>query len=273
LAGCRGLSHKPKVRAGFPLVAKKDDTAEKRTFTIREMEIGDLDEVYRLGQANFKADLWPMLYRGWDEYEVTTLFNTDGEYCLVAENDEENPPKDERIVGFILGMVMNKSGSAWSYGYVVWLCSHENWGREGVASKLVDKLIEIMVENEGIRIIMADTDPTNERAVKFFTKKGLVDQKPHLYMSSNLEQNPHYRDLVLEYRRENSTEAEAAKRKLTKLLHERKRIELLHNKKRKEKRKLSSNTGTEGQPQRKKAKSKSKKKSARKNKKKAKRSE
>ena len=203
---------------------KRDDSEKKRSFTIREMEIGDLGEVYALGQENFKAELWPMLYRSWDEYEVTTLFNTDGEYCLVAESDEDDPPKGERIVGFVLGTVVSKTGSAWSYGYVIWLCSHENWGREGVASKLMDKLVEIIIENEGILIIMADTYPANDRAVRFFNKKGLTDQKPHLYMSSNLEQNAYYRDILVQYRQENSQAAEQAKRKLRKLILEKRRL-------------------------------------------------
>ena len=178
-----------------------------------------------MGEENFKAQLWPMLYRSWDEYEVTTLFNTDGEYCLVAENDDEDCSPEERIVGFILGTVVNKPGSAWTYGYIIWLCAHPLWSREGVASQLMDELVEIMIENEGIRIIMADTDPENERAVNFFTKKGLTDQKPHLYLSSNLEQNPQYRNLLIKYRQENSTEAEAAKRKIRKLMAEKKRLE------------------------------------------------
>lgn len=185
----------------------------KRTYTVRQMEIEDLAEVYRLGEMNFKADRWPMLYRSWDEYEVTTLFNTDGEYCLVAENDDEDADDDERIVGFVLGTVVSKPGSAWSYGYIIWLCSHENWAREGVASKLVDKLVEIMIEEEGIRIIMADTDPENVRAVRFFTKKGFTDQKPHLYMSSNLEHNPLYFEQIKKSRAVDS-EVEALKKAL-----------------------------------------------------------
>ena len=216
----------------------------KKPFTIREMEIGDLGEVFELGQTNFKADLWPMLYRSWDEYEVTTLFNTDGEYCLVAENDEDNPPKNQRIVGFILGTVVSKPGSAWSYGYVIWLCSHPNWSREGVASGLMDELVEIMVKNEGIRIIMADTDPDNKRAVNFFEKKGLFDQKPHLYMSSNLDLNPTYRNVLMKYRRENSLDAAKIKRKLSKLMVEKKRLENATKKNKDKKSKESKKTET-----------------------------
>lgn len=189
------------------------NNSSKRSFSVRTMEIEDLAEVYQLGAMNFKADLWPMLYRSWDEYEVTTLFNTDGDYCLVAENDDWVPgSKEQRIVGFVLGTVISKPGSAWSYGYVLWLCSHDLWAREGVAGKLVDKLVEIMVEEDGIRIIMADTDPDNHRAVRFFAKKGFTDTKPHLYLSSNLEHNPHYAPLLKKSRAAAQT-AERMKKK------------------------------------------------------------
>lgn len=175
------------------------DANEKGSFSIREMEIYDLAEVYELGESCFRADLWPMLYRGWDEYEVTTMFNTDGDYCFVAENDDFEKgvtPEDERIVGFVLGTVMSKPGTAWSYGYIVWLCAHPNWQRAGVAGKLIDKVVEAFVENEGVRIIMSDTDPSNERAVKFFKKKGFDQQREHVFLTSNIESNPLYSHLL-----------------------------------------------------------------------------
>jgi ribosomal protein S18 acetylase RimI-like enzyme len=174
--------------------SKHRENNHKQSFTVRTMEIDDLAEVYYLGEEVFKPDLWPMLYRSWDEYEVTTLYNTDGEYCLVAENDDEE--SDQRIVGFILGTVIAKGGTAWNYGYVIWLCAHPDWQREGVASKLVDKLVETMIEEDGIRIMMADTDPENVKAVKFFRKKGFSDEKPHVYLSTNLEHNALYSSLI-----------------------------------------------------------------------------
>ena len=177
--------------------SRKPEDSARQSFTVRNMEIGDLAEVYQLGEDNFKANLWPMLYRSWDEYEVTTLFNTDGDYCLVAENDDFVPGgATPRIVGFILGTVISKARSAWSYGYVIWACTYTPWARAGIAGKLLDKLVESMIENEGIRIIMADTDPDNIPAVKFFSKKGFLDQKPHVYLSTNLEANPRYAHLV-----------------------------------------------------------------------------
>ena len=175
------------------------DAEDKPSFSIREMEIYDIAEVYQLGEICFRADLWPMLYRGWDEYEVTTMFNTDGEYCLVAENDnfvKGVTPEEERIVGFVLGTVMSKPGTAWSYGYIVWICAHPNWQREGVAGKLLDKAVEAFVENEGVRIIMADTDPSNERAVKFFKKRGFDQEHQHVFLTSNIENNALYSHLI-----------------------------------------------------------------------------
>lgn len=199
-------------------MSKKDDAKideEKPSFTVRPMEIYDLAEVYDLGETSFRADLWPVLYRGWDEYEVTTLFDTDGDYCLVAENDNYEPgvtPKNQRIVGFVLGTVMSKSGSAWSYGYIIWLCAHPKWQRYGVAGKLVDKIVETFVQNEGVRIIMADTDPSNERAVKFFQKKGFDQEHKHVFLTSNVENNSHYSYLLHETRAAQAREKKSKNR-------------------------------------------------------------
>jgi ribosomal protein S18 acetylase RimI-like enzyme len=86
---------------------------------------------------------------------------------------------------------------------VIWACTYTPWARAGIAGRLLDKLIETMVEHEGIRIIMADTDPENVPAVKFFTKKGFLEQKPHVYLSTNLETNPRYSHLIEKSRKAN----------------------------------------------------------------------
>jgi ribosomal protein S18 acetylase RimI-like enzyme len=164
------------------------------------MTIHDLAEVYELGLSQFKAESWPMLYRSWDEYEVTTRFHLDGEYCLVAENNDEESSR--RIVGFVLGSVVSKPGSAWNYGYIVWMCVHPRWRRRSVAARLVDRLVETMVELDAIRILMTDTDPKNKRAMKFFASRGFDEQHPHVYLCSNLEANPHYAHLRREALRE-----------------------------------------------------------------------
>jgi len=62
---------------------------------IREMEIDDLAPVFHLGERLFTSKKVPTLYRTWDEYEVTNIFQTEPEFCLVAEIDD-------RPIGFAL---------------------------------------------------------------------------------------------------------------------------------------------------------------------------
>ena len=99
---------------------------------VRNMEIDDLAPVYHLGEEVFTSDLYPYLYRTWDEWEVIGLYNTDPDYCLVAEIEEQ-------LAGFILGTIINKS--SWTYGYIIWLGVNPNFQRRGVGDKLVDKLL------------------------------------------------------------------------------------------------------------------------------------
>ena len=47
---------------------------------VREMTIDDVAPVYHLGELVFTSDLYPTLYRTWDEWEVIGHYNTDHEY-------------------------------------------------------------------------------------------------------------------------------------------------------------------------------------------------
>jgi hypothetical protein len=55
---------------------------------IREMLIDDIAIVFHRGEELFKAQEVPNMYRTWDPYEVVGLFNSDTEFCLVAEIDD-----------------------------------------------------------------------------------------------------------------------------------------------------------------------------------------
>ena len=57
----------------------------KPEIEIREMELDDLAPVYHMGEKLFTSDLYPFLYRTWDEWEVVGHYNTDPEFALVAE--------------------------------------------------------------------------------------------------------------------------------------------------------------------------------------------
>ena len=158
-----------------------DDISKKREFEleIREMEIDDLPAVFHLGEQIFTSETVPTLYRTWDEFEVTSLFNTDPEFCLVAEVDDVT-------VGFILGTTVTKTKSAWKYGYVVWLGVVPEWQRERLGSRMFEKLADKMIE-DGVRIFMVDTEASNEPALKFFKKKGFGNPEEQIYLTLNVK--------------------------------------------------------------------------------------
>lgn len=154
---------------------------------IREMELDDLAEVYALGERLFTAERWPVLHRTWDDYELATMFASDGEFCLVAVRE-----RDEKIVGFVLGTVMFKRRSAWSYGWVIWLGVLPSMKRKGIARRLVDRLTEVFIE-AGARMLIVDTDAENAPALRFFERQGFGNRRDHVYMSLNLSTHPKYK--------------------------------------------------------------------------------
>ncbi|MHB1306264.1 MAG: GNAT family N-acetyltransferase [Limisphaerales bacterium] len=153
---------------------------------IREMELHDIPAVYELGQRLFTADRWPTLYRSWDDHELTQLFNTDGETCLVAADTE-----NDRIVGFALGRMMEKPRSAWRYGWLLWLGIAPLYKRHGVARRLVNQLTALFIERDA-RIMQVDTDEENQAGLRFFRKQGFGQELRHVYLSLNLENHPRY---------------------------------------------------------------------------------
>jgi ribosomal protein S18 acetylase RimI-like enzyme len=169
--------------------ATPHDEASKKRETeveISEMEVDDIAPVFHLGEQIFTSDTVPTLYRTWDEFEVTSLFNEDPEFSLVAK-------ADDKIVGFILGTTVTKTRSAWKYGYVVWLGVLPDWQRFGLGSRLFDKLAEKMIE-DGVRIFMVDTDADNEPALNFFKKKGFGNPEQQVYLTLNVktyQEKPH----------------------------------------------------------------------------------
>jgi ribosomal protein S18 acetylase RimI-like enzyme len=167
---------------------------------IRDMGIDDLAAVYHLGERLFTSDLYPSLYRTWEEWEVIGLYNTDPEYCLVAD-------AEGLLAGFVLGTIISKP--SWTYGYIIWLGVNPDFQRRGIADRLVDMIVERMIE-EGARFMLVDTDPTNEAAIKFFTRKGFGNARKHVFLSLNLSKHEYYGRL-LAYER-NKTERMRAKR-------------------------------------------------------------
>lgn len=152
--------------------------AGKETLRIRQMTIDDFSMVFHIGEEVFTAESFQSLYRTWDEYEITTLYNSDSELCLVAEAGGV-------ILGFALGTTVTKHNSPWKYGYLVWVGVRSNIQQGGVGSGLF-KEIKHRMKEQGVRMMIIDTSADNHPAVRFFEKQGFGDVQEHVYMSLNL---------------------------------------------------------------------------------------
>lgn len=148
---------------------------------LRDMTIDDLSAVYHLGEELFLSQQQPILYRIWDAYEVTGYFNTDPEFCLIAE-------KHGQILGFALGTIFEKEGSAWKYGYVAWLGVKADYRRRGLGARLYKEL-EKRMRKEGVRMVIMDTEEHRQDAVAFFHGMGFKERESHLWMAKTLRRS------------------------------------------------------------------------------------
>jgi len=162
-------------------MAKVEGREPRPSIEIREMEIDDVAAVYHLGERVFTAEV-PNLYRTWDEYEVTGLFHTESDLCLVAEDRRTGT-----MAGFAMGTTVSKPRSAWTYGYLVWMAVDPRYQKRRVGERLVQRLAERMADH-GVRILMVDTDANNDAALRFFASLGFEQPRPHVFLSMNLDE-------------------------------------------------------------------------------------
>jgi ribosomal protein S18 acetylase RimI-like enzyme len=156
-------------------MASENGEKRKPEVEIREMGIDDIPVVYHLGEDLFTSQEYPILYRTWDPYEVTDYFTSYPEYCLVAETEG-------KIVGFILADIIEKEGTAWKkYGYVSWIGVAEAYQRTNLGHRLYNKLEDILQE-EGVRMVIADTDADNKGAIDFFDAMGFSKAAEHVWL-------------------------------------------------------------------------------------------
>lgn len=158
----------------------REKKKKKEQVNIREMTIDDLAPVFHLGEKLFTPESSPNLYRTWDEYEVVDAFRDNAEFCLAAESEEEE------IIGFILGTTIEKRRSSWKYGYLIWLGVDGKYQDKGVASRLFNHFRNLMID-EGVRMLLVDTEANNLSAIGFFEKMGFEKPKKHVYLSLNLD--------------------------------------------------------------------------------------
>ncbi len=146
---------------------------------VRAMEIDDLPSVFHLGEQLFTPREFPNLYRTWDPFEVTGLFHSDGEFCFVAD-------RGAALAGFVLGTVIEKARSAWTYGHLLWLGVAPACQRMGVGDRLFEQF-RTGAEAHGARMLMIDTQADNAPALAFFRRHGFANPTEHVYLTLNLQ--------------------------------------------------------------------------------------
>lgn len=154
-------------------------SANNAPIQIRTVAIDDLAAIFHLGEKVFTSQEYSNLYRTWDEYEVTGLFNSEPEHMLVATADDQ-------VVGFALGTTINKARSAWSYGHLLWLAVDPDFARQGIGILLFEGFRDIM-QQQGVRMLLVDTQADNDPAIDFFHARGFENPTDHIYMTLNLQ--------------------------------------------------------------------------------------
>ena len=157
------------------------DSAGGQSVVVRQMTIDDIPAIYHLGEKLFTARIAPNAHRTWDEYEVVGFFQTDCEFCFVAEDENKT------VIGFALGTVIEKHHS-WTYGYLIWLGVRPDYQKSGIAQRLFRQLKPAMID-AGARIIMVDTDAENAASLRFFRKMGFNHSRQHVYLTLNVDED------------------------------------------------------------------------------------
>ena len=155
------------------------DMSPQPDIKMRTATIDDLPAIFHLGERLFTSQESSNLYRTWDEYEVTHLFNTEPEYILVAYTNDH-------VIGFLLGTVIEKRCTAWNYGHLLWLGVDPDFSRQGIAMRLFERFRDL-VQAAGVRMLLVDTQADNAKAIRFFEANGFSNPIDHLYMTLNLE--------------------------------------------------------------------------------------
>jgi ribosomal protein S18 acetylase RimI-like enzyme len=113
---------------------------------------------------------------------VLLAYQSDPDLCAVATVRDGRTGQDQ-VVAFAIGTTIEKPRSSWKYGYLVWLGCDPAYQGLGLAKQLYHTLIEAFAR-ENVRMIMVDTQSSNEAALKFFRKLGFDEDKDedHVYL-------------------------------------------------------------------------------------------
>lgn len=169
-------------------ISKKSENTERRAkrkkgdFEVRQMTLDDLPDVWRISEKIFTPYSLQFTYRTWNIGELLSHFQDEPELCLVAEE-----AKTGRIVGFVIGAVLKRPYSPWTYGYFAWAGVKKAWQKQGVGERLYKEL-ERRFREKGVRIALVDVESGNHAGIRFIEKLGFKKSQIFIWYSKYLEQ-------------------------------------------------------------------------------------
>jgi ribosomal protein S18 acetylase RimI-like enzyme len=145
--------------------------------SVKGMAIDDLGAVWRLGKTLFTGEI-SYSKRLWTEDELLARFVDNPDLCLVAVFNE-------RVVGFILGGVLRRTGSSWSTGYFLWIGVSKRYQKKGVAVKLY-KEFERRLRDRGARNVICEVETRNFKALDFMRRVGFREDHTVSFLKKRL---------------------------------------------------------------------------------------
>ena len=158
------------------LSSKKDNL---ESYHVRQMQMSDINAVYKLGLAIFTSKEFPNMYRLWDDYAVVENFASSRDYCYIAEKNS-----NKEIIAFLLGETMTKY-SVGTRGYIQWVGVQPQYRRRNIATELIERFVAA-AKDQKVSMLLADTPASNFPAINLFQKAGLVDKTDHVYLTRRL---------------------------------------------------------------------------------------
>ncbi len=144
---------------------------------IRTMAIDDLGFVWRLGEASFTSEI-SYSKRLWTEDELLARFLDNQDLCLTATFNG-------RVVGFILGGLLKRTGSSWSTGYFLWIAVAKRYQKKGIAVRLYREL-ERRLKERGARSVISEVETRNFKALDFMRRVGFREDHTVSYLRKRL---------------------------------------------------------------------------------------
>lgn len=134
--------------------------SENKEILIRQMQVEDLPQVYKLGLFCF--DIWEVPYQAWTVREVAYHFEAEKDHCFVAVFND-------KVVGFSLGAetydVMLDTGQ------IEWTAVHPDYHGQNLGSRLFETNCNSMIK-KGKRRIVTDVTQTNDAARRMVERAG-----------------------------------------------------------------------------------------------------